>query len=74
MENSPGKSDMRYRVILVESDEGFSVSCPELKGCHSQGRTKKDAINNIREAIREWLAAEMDENQIFSITEEEITL
>ena len=46
---------MRYRVVLIESDEGYAVSCPELKGCHSQGATVEEALKNIKEAIREWL-------------------
>ena len=66
--------NMTYRVVLIESEEGFSVSCPALKGCHSQGRTKGEALENIREAIREWLATEDAQNSIFSITEEEVTL
>ena len=65
---------MNYRVVLVESEEGFSVSCPALKGCHSQGRTREEALENIREAIREWLDAEEAEKDIFSITEEEVVV
>ena len=63
---------MQYRVIIIESDEGFAVSCPMLKGCHSQGVTKQEAIENIRIAIREWLAAEKAEKTVFNIMEEEI--
>ena len=63
---------MNYRVVLIESDEGFCVSCPALKGCHSQGRTREEALENIRDAIREWLDAEDAEKAIFSITEEEV--
>jgi len=51
---------MRYRVVLVESEEGFAVICPALKGCHSQGATREEALLNIREAIQEWLAAEKE--------------
>lgn len=65
---------MNYRVVLIESEEGFSVSCPALRGCHSQGNTKAEALENIRDAIREWLAAEGDEKGIFTITEEEVTV
>ena len=54
-----------YRVTLIEHDEGVSVSCPALKGCHSQGRTREEALQDIREAIREWLAAEADEAKLF---------
>ncbi len=63
-----------YRVVLIESDEGFAVSCPSLKGCHSQGSTRDEALENIRTAIREWLDAETDEKSIFQITEEEVTV
>jgi predicted RNase H-like HicB family nuclease len=65
---------MTYRVILIESDEGFSVSCPALKGCHSQGMTKEEALDNIRDAIREWLASADAEKSVFTITEEEVTV
>ncbi|MBU6411319.1 MAG: type II toxin-antitoxin system HicB family antitoxin, partial [Verrucomicrobia bacterium] len=46
---------MKYPVILIKSDEGFAVSCPALPGCWSQGKTEKDALANIREAIQLWL-------------------
>jgi predicted RNase H-like HicB family nuclease len=65
---------MDYRVVLIESDEGFAVSCPELRGCHSQGETKAEALENICEAIQEWLAAEEDEKSVFSISEETVTV
>ena len=65
---------MNYRVVLVESEEGFAVSCPALRGCHSQGATRDEALENIRDAIREWLEAEGAEKSVFSITEEEVTV
>ena len=49
---------MTYRVVLIESDEGYAVSCPELRGCHSQGATVEEALENIKEAIRDWLAVQ----------------
>jgi predicted RNase H-like HicB family nuclease len=48
---------MNYKVRLQESEEGFSVSCPGLPGCWSQGETEEEALENIRIAIREYLAA-----------------
>jgi len=52
---------MRYKVIVEQSDEGFAVSVPGLPGCHSQGATEAEALDNIADAIREYLevAAEM---------------
>ena len=65
---------MDYRVVLIESEEGFAASCPSLKGCHSQGRTRQEALENIRIAIREWLDAEQDEQAAFRVTEEVVSL
>ena len=48
---------MKYKVALTETDEGFSVSCPGLPGCWSQGKTEVEALENIRSAIQEYLAA-----------------
>jgi predicted RNase H-like HicB family nuclease len=48
---------MRYKVALRKSGEGYSVSCPGLPGCWSQGATEAEALENIQEAIREDLAA-----------------
>ena len=48
---------MRYKIILQKSEEGYSVSCPGLPGCWSQGATEAEALENIQDAIREYLAA-----------------
>jgi len=45
-----------YKVVLIRSDEGYAVSCPALPGCHSQGDTEAEALDNIRDAISGWLA------------------
>ncbi len=47
---------MRYKVVLRQSDEGYSVSCPGLPGCWSQGDTEEEALENIQEAIHDYLA------------------
>jgi predicted RNase H-like HicB family nuclease len=46
-----------YRVVLRNSDEGYSVSCPGLPGCWSQGATEEEALANIQVAIREFVEA-----------------
>jgi predicted RNase H-like HicB family nuclease len=48
---------MNYKVRLQKSEEGYSVSCPGLPGCWSQGDTEEEALANIRVAIQEYLAA-----------------
>ena len=46
---------MHYKVILERSDEGYSVSCPNLPGCWSQGETEEEALENIKDAIQEYM-------------------
>ena len=48
---------MKYQVILQETEEGFSVGCPGLPGCWSEGTTEQEALENIRSAIEEYWAA-----------------
>ena len=46
---------MKYSVALLRTEEGYSVSCPGLPGCWSQGATEEEALANIRDAIGEYL-------------------
>ncbi len=57
---------MRYRVVLEQNEEGFSVSVPGLPGCLSQGATEEEALENIRDAITGYLEAvnELSANKI----------
>lgn len=63
---------MKYTVILDPSDDGYAVSVPGLPGCHSQGETEAEALNNIADAITEYLAVVQeltkDKNPIHAIT------
>lgn len=52
---------MSYKIRLLETDEGWSVSCLDLPGCHSQGNSRDEALANIREAIGLWLEVEAEE-------------
>lgn len=47
---------MRFQPVLQASEEGFSVSVPELPGCWSQGATEEEALRNIRDAIADYRA------------------
>ncbi len=47
---------MKYKIALRKSDEGFSVSVPGLPGCWSQGATELEALQNVQDAIKEYLA------------------
>ncbi|MGH8623196.1 MAG: type II toxin-antitoxin system HicB family antitoxin [Burkholderiales bacterium] len=46
-----------YKVALKLSRDGYAVWAPELPGANSQGVTIAEALENIRDAIRELLAA-----------------
>jgi predicted RNase H-like HicB family nuclease len=48
---------MKYLIVLKKTDEGYSVSCPGLPGCWSQGETEEEAMDNIQDAIQEYMAA-----------------
>ena len=56
-QNRSSMSSMTYRVVLQRSEEGFAVSCPGLPGCWSQGASEQEALQNIQDAIREYLEA-----------------
>jgi len=47
---------MRYTVALKKTDEGYSVFVPGLPGCRSQGLTEEEALRNIQDAIKEYIA------------------
>ncbi len=66
-------SPMRYRIALQHSDEGYSVSVPGLPGCWSQGATEAEALDNIRDAIRDYLAVVEEQLQGEDIREIEVT-
>ncbi len=49
-------TQLRYTVSLLRDAEGFSVWVPGLPGCASQGKTETEALDNIRNAIDEYLS------------------
>ena len=65
---------MNYKVRIQESEEGFSVSCPGLPGCWSQGETEEEALENIKDAIQEYLAAADELMKDADVREVEVTV
>jgi predicted RNase H-like HicB family nuclease len=58
-------NNRKFTVILREEAEGFSAQVVEIPGCISQGKTRKDAIVNIKEAIEGYIEAFPEElNQL----------
>ena len=51
------------QVVLYPGEDGYwVVECPSLPGCVSQGETKAEAIENIREAIRAYVSVLTEDN------------
>ncbi len=47
---------MRYRILIEQDEDGlFIAECPSLPGCVSQGKTRKEALENIRDAIEGYI-------------------
>lgn len=65
---------MKYKVALRRSEEGYSVSVPGLPGCWSQGATEAEALANIEDAIRDYLAVVSEQLQESDIREVEVAV
>ena len=65
---------MKYKVVLEHSEEGVSASVPGLPGCWSQGATEDEALANIEDAIREYLAVVQEQVQGADVREVEVTV
>jgi predicted RNase H-like HicB family nuclease len=65
---------MKYKVAIRKTEEGFSISCPGLPGCWSEGKTEQEALDNIADAISSYLdvAAELAGNDDAEMREIEI--
>lgn len=65
---------MKYRIALYQSEEGYAVSVPGLPGYWSQGATEEEALKNIQDAIREYLATVQDEIRGQDVREIEVAV
>lgn len=65
---------MKYRVIIEQDEDGYYIAeCPVLPGCISQGKNKKEAIENIKDAIKGYIESLKKHNEtIPSPIEEEV--
>jgi predicted RNase H-like HicB family nuclease len=63
---------MNYKIVLHREEEGISVSVPALPGCWSEGDTEEEALTNIEDAIREYLAALEDRFRDAEVREIEV--
>lgn len=55
---------MQYRILIEQDEDGaFVVECPALPGCVSQGKTRNEALNNIKDAIEGYLGSLKKHNE-----------
>lgn len=55
---------MRYRILIEQDEDGiFVAQCPSLPGCISQGKTRKEALENIQDAIKGYLKSLKKHNE-----------
>jgi len=52
-----------YKVKLQDTDEGFAVSVCDLPGCWSQGKTEKEALENVEDALQAYLETSIELNK-----------
>ena len=65
---------MKYKIAIHHSDEGYSISVPGLPGCWTQGATEQEALDNARDAIREYLLVVDERLRGQEVREIEITV
>ncbi len=55
---------MKYRITIEQDEEGtYIAECPTLPGCLSEGKTREEAIQNIKDAIEGYLASLKKHNE-----------
>ena len=55
---------MKYRIFIEQEEDGyFVVECPSLPGCVSQGKTRKEALHNIKDAVEGYLESMKKHNE-----------
>lgn len=65
---------MKYLVVIHKSEYGYDVRVPALPGCHSQGETEKEALENIQDAIVTYLEVEKAELKDSDVREVEVSI
>lgn len=57
-------SKMKYRIIVEKDEDGFFVvECPTLPGCVSQGKTRREALRNIKDATTGYIESLKKHNE-----------
>ncbi len=66
---------MRYRIILERKDDGYTAQCLELPQAISQGDTRKEVLENMREAMEliiDCIEEDINSSEIGEVVEMEL--
>lgn len=63
---------MIYTVVVNKTEFGYDVHCPALPGCHSEGDTLDEAIENIKDAITTYLRMIEEETRSATVYQVEV--
>jgi len=55
---------MRFRIIVEQDEDGiFVAECPTLPGCISQGKTRDEAVENVKDAMQGYIESLKKHNE-----------
>ncbi len=64
---------MKFLITIFQDEDGiFVAECPSIPGCISQGKTEKEAVNNIQKAIKECLEVRSEKGMPLTVTTRQV--
>ena len=64
---------MKVNIVIEKDKNGYFAFCPELKGCHTQGDTLEEVLENIKEATELYLETLSEEEREYCLSQEILT-
>lgn len=64
---------MKVNIVIEKDKNGYFAFCPELKGCHTQGDTLEEVLENMKEAIELYLETLSPEEREYCLSQEILT-
>ncbi|MBW1711340.1 MAG: type II toxin-antitoxin system HicB family antitoxin [Deltaproteobacteria bacterium] len=64
---------MKVNIIIEKDEYGYYAFCPELKGCHTEGDSLEEVLENIKEAIELYLETLPPDERVYCLSKEILT-
>ncbi len=64
---------MKVNIVIEKDKNGYFAFCPELTGCHTQGDSLEEVLENIKEAIELYLETLSEEERECCLSQEILT-